>query len=80
MMRLRTLAATLFLALLLPLIAACGAGNTQTSPTTAAPAGGEATAAPAGGEATAAPAGGEATAGTAPTEAPAAAPAIPPVA
>lgn len=61
MTRKRLIALTLFLALLVPMIAACGAGGTQTSPTTA-PAGGEsaATAAPAGGEATAAPAtGGE---------------------
>jgi multiple sugar transport system substrate-binding protein len=62
-MTLKRTAALLALALLLSALAACGAGGTQTSPTTAPATGGDsATAAPAtGGEATTAPAtGGEA--------------------
>jgi multiple sugar transport system substrate-binding protein len=52
MNRKRLIALALFLALIVPMIAACGAGGTQTSPTTA-PAGGEtaATAPATGGEA-----------------------------
>ena len=69
-MTLKRIAALLALALLLPVLAACGGGGTQTAPTTAPASGGEPTAAPAASEPTAAP-----EAPTAAPEAPTAAPA-----